>query len=216
MITLNLGDKDYPPLLKEIQNPPSALYIQTSLNITKLFNKKAIAIVGSRNMTVYGREVTQKFTRELVNLGFTIISGLARGIDYIAHQTALKEKGATIAVLGCGLDRIYPANHARIANEIVNNGALITEFPEGTQIFPSNFPRRNRIISGLSLGVLVTEASEKSGSLITARLAAEQGREVFAVPGPITSIYSGGVTSLIKKGAKPVNTIDDIIEELQA
>ncbi|MBI2028947.1 DNA-protecting protein DprA [Candidatus Gottesmanbacteria bacterium] len=214
MITVSLEDKIYPPLLKEIQSPPKRLYINTKIDINKLFKTKAIAVIGTRNITAYGRQVTQKITKELVKRGFIIVSGLARGIDYIAHQTALKEGGLTIAVLGCGLDRIYPAEHARLAAEIIKNGALVTEFPLHTQITRQNFPIRNRIISGLSQGVVICEAAEKSGTMITASFAADQGREVFAIPGPITSPTSSGVSALLKKGAKLVTNVDDILEEL--
>lgn len=215
MITVSIDDKIYPPLLKEIQNPPRQLYINSKIDINKLFRTKTIAVVGTRNITTYGREVTKKITLELVKNGFVIVSGLARGIDYIAHQTALDQGGLTIAVLGCGLDRIYPAEHARLALEIIKNGALVTEFPLHTQITRQNFPIRNRIISGLSLGVVICEAAEKSGTMITASFAADQGREVFAIPGPITSPTSSGVSALLKKGAKLVTNVHDILEELE-
>lgn len=215
MITVGLEDKIYPHLLKEIQSPPKKLFIETKVDIKKLFNTKAIAVVGTRSITNYGREVTKKITLELVERGFIIVSGLARGIDYIAHQTALNEGGLTIAVLGCGLDRIYPVEHARLAAEIIKNGALVTEFPLYTQITRQNFPIRNRIISGLSLGVVVCEAAQNSGTMITAGFAADQGREVFAIPGPITSETSKGVSALLKKGAKLVTDVNDILEELE-
>lgn len=211
---LTLNDKDYPKLLKEIADPPPVLYVKTNLSLTGLFQKQAIAIVGTRNISSYGRVVTQKITQELVDRGITIVSGLARGIDVCSHKAAIEAGGLTLAVLGSGIDQIYPAEHLRMAEEIVRNGALISEFPLGMRAFPGNFPVRNRIISGLSQGVVVTEAAEKSGTMITASYAADQGREVFAVPGPITSPLSAGTSALLKKGAKLVTGVADILEEL--
>lgn len=213
MITLTLKDKNYPKLLREISNPPPVLYVQTSRKLEEIFANPAISVVGTRNISSYGRIVTQKITRDLVQHGFTIVSGLARGVDVCAHQTALVHSGLTIAILGSGIDCIYPPEHLRIANQIAQNGAIISEFPLGTRASALNFPRRNRIISGLSLGVVVTEASQKSGTMITASYAADYGREVFAVPGPITSYYSKGTSELIKKGAKMVTEVQDILEE---
>lgn len=212
VITLN--DKDYPKLLKEIAEPPYVLYVKSAIPLDRLFRKPCIAIVGTRNITSYGRVVTQRITEGLVDCGLTIVSGLARGVDVCAHETALESQGLTIAVLGSGIDQIYPAQNVPVAKKIIQKGALISEFPLGMRAYPGNFPIRNRIISGLSLGVVVTEAAEKSGTLITASYAADQGREVFAIPGPITSPLSAGTSALLKKGAKLVTNVSDIIEEL--
>lgn len=211
---LTLNDKDYPKLLKEIADPPPVLYVKTSLSLNYLFSKKALAVVGTRRISSYGRIITQKITGELVHRGIVIISGLARGVDICAHQETIESGGLTIAVLGSGIDEIYPAENIRIAQEITKHGALISEFPLGMRAFPGNFPIRNRIISGLALGVVVTEAAEKSGTMITASYAADQGREVFAIPGPITSLLSAGTSALLKKGAKLVTGISDILEEI--
>lgn len=214
------GEECYPKLLKEIEGKPPLLYVKIGPigpigQIGGLFQKKAVAVVGTRKVTSYGRQVTEMITEGLVSAGLVIVSGLARGVDRIAHETALNNGGLTMAVLGCGLDLIYPPEHKDLAEKIVeSNGAIISEFPLGMQAVPGNFPARNRIISGLSLGVIVTEAAEDSGSLITASCAGEQGREVFAVPGPITSPLSKGTSELIKKGAKLVSGVEDILEEL--
>ena len=173
-----------------------------------------MAIVGSRLASVYGRYVTEKISRELALKGITVVSGLARGIDAAAHRGALAGKGRTIAVLGCGLDVVYPPENEELAQAVAAHGALVTEFPFGTPPNAPNFPSRNRIISGLSLGVVVVEAGEKSGSLITARIAAEQGRSVFAVPGAIESAGSRGTNRLIKQGAKLIENVEDILEEI--
>jgi DNA processing protein len=208
---ITIGDKSYPKILKEIPDPPPVLYVKGEIPE----GERTMGVVGTRKMTGYGREVTEVLVRDLVNAGFTIISGLARGVDSYAHRVTVGNKGETIAVLGGGIDRVYPPENAKLAQEIANgSGAVISEFPLGMQPIPGNFPARNRIISGLSLGLLVTEAGEDSGSLITAGLAAEQGREVFAVPGPIYSKLSRGPSSLIKQGAKLVTNVDDILEEL--
>ncbi len=209
-----LNDKDYPKLLKEIADPPYVLYIKSKIPLDELFRKPCIAIVGTRNITSYGKVVTQRITEGLVDYGLTIVSGLARGVDILAHQTTLDCKGLTLAILGSGIDQIYPAQNIPVALEIIEKGALISEFPLGMRAFPGNFPIRNRIISGLSLGVVVTEAAEKSGTLITASYAADQGREVFAIPGPITSPLSAGTSALLKKGAKLVTGVADILEEI--
>jgi DNA processing protein len=174
----------------------------------------AIAIVGARQATPYGVRVTEALARDLAQLGFTIVSGMARGIDAAAHRGALAAGGRTIAVLGCGLDVVYPPEHGRLRAEIAQSGSVMTEFPPGTRPLASHFPRRNRILSGLALGVVVVEAAEGSGSLITARLALDQGREVFAVPGPLDAPLSRGPHGLIKQGAKLVETVEDIVEEL--
>src|SRR3989344_1336601 len=171
-----------------------------------------VAVVGARNATVYGRQVTEKLVGELVASNLTIVSGLARGIDSIAHRAAIDADGRTIAVLGSGVDLIYPPENQQLAEKIIQNGAIVSEFPLGFPSVPSNFPARNRIISGLSLGVLVTEGAIDSGSMITAGQAAEQGREVFAVPGPVISKMSEGTNNLIKEGVHPVTDAKDILE----
>jgi len=205
-------NKNYPENLKRIDSPPFILFSKGAM---KSQDSLAIAVVGSRRMTDYGWMVTKKLVSELVAKKITIISGLARGIDTVAHETALANNGRTIAVLGHGLDLIYPPENKKLAEKISNGfGALISEYPLGCQPVASNFPARNRIISGLSLGVLVIEADIHSGSLITARQALDQGREVFAVPGPINSSNSSGTAFLIKQGAKLVENVNDILEEL--
>lgn len=204
-------DKEYPKILKEIDNPPQVLFVRGHFDVA---DSKALAVVGTRKPTPYGRDVTARLVEQLVAQGFTIVSGLARGIDGAAHRTALECGGRTIAVLGGGVDRVYPPEHIGMAAEIAKHGALISEFAPGKLPVPGNFPARNRIISGLSLGVLVVEGAANSGTKITARLAGEQGREVFAVPGPITSRYSQAPADLIKLGAKPVTDVSDIVEEL--
>jgi len=209
--TLDLADEHYPAWLRTIPDPPPVLYCDGSMEPG---DRQAVAIVGSRQATPYGLRVTDALARELSALGFTIVSGFARGIDAAAHRAALASGGRTVAVLGCGLDVDYPSGHASLRTEIAGSGAVLTEFAPGTAPFATNFPRRNRIISGLALGVVVVEASEDSGSLITARLALEQGREVFAVPGPIDAPTSRGPHGLLKQGAKLVETVDDIVEEL--
>ena len=206
-----LVDRDYPANLRQISDAPPVLYFQGEI---KPQDDLAIAVVGARYATVYGRQVTEKLVFDLVNSGLTIVSGLARGIDSFAHRAALEAGGRTIAVLGCGVDLIYPPENKRLAEEIIKNGAIVSEFPLGFPAVPSNFPARNRIVSGLSLGVLVTEGASDSGSLITAGQAAEQGREVFAVPGPINSKMSEGTNKLIKEGVHPVTEAADILEVL--
>ena len=207
----SLPDRDYPANLRQITDSPPVLYYKGSL-LPK--DDLAIAVVGSRYPTVYGRQVTEKLVSELVMSGLVIVSGLARGIDSIAHRAALDAGGRTIAVLGSGVDLIYPPENKSLAEKIVQNGALVSEFPLGFPSVPSNFPARNRIISGLSIGVLVTEAAVDSGSLITAGCAAEQAREVFAVPGPVTSKMSVGTNNLIKEGVHPTTEADDILTVL--
>lgn len=208
---LTLLDKNYPELLRQIFDPPPVLYFRGELLPS---DKQALAVVGTRRITSYGREVTQMLVRDLAEYKLTIVSGLARGVDALAHKTALDSGTRTIAVLGSGVDVIYPLQNKQLAEEIIKNGALVSEYPPGTEPIPGHFPARNRIISGLSLGVLITEADEKSGSLITAGFALEQNREVFAVPGPIYSKLSLGPTELIKQGAKLVSKPWDIVEEL--
>ena len=203
---------DYPRLLLEIPDPPPFLYVRGEL----ADDAPAVAIVGSRRASGYGLLATGRLARELAERDITVVSGLARGIDTAAHRGAQQGGGRTVAVLGCGLDIVYPPENAHLFAEIAAQGALVSEFPLGTPPLAENFPRRNRIISGLSRGVLVVEAAEKSGSLITARMALEQGREVFAIPGNITQAASRGTNRLIKEGAKLVEEVADILEELPA
>src|SRR5260221_13488329 len=207
-------DQAYPTLLKEIDHTPPVLYIAGTLSEADRF---ALAVVGTRKASVYGRQVTERFATELAKGEVTVVSGLALGIDTIAHTAALDAGGRTVAVMGNGLDLIYPSSNHNLARRIVESGqgALVTEFPLGVKPDGKNFPARNRIISGLSLGVLVTEAPQPSGSLITANFALEQGREVFAVPGNILSSGSAGVNKLIQDGgARLVTNINDILEVL--
>lgn len=210
---VTLQDAAYPPLLKQISDPPLVLFIQGD---PALLAAQQLAIVGSRNPTAAGEQTAAEFAQHLAGVGLTITSGLAVGIDAAAHRGALSGGGHTIAVAGTGLDRVYPARHRELAHEIANCGALVSEFPPGTPPRPEHFPRRNRLISGLSLGTLVVEAAPQSGSLITARLAAEQGREVFAIPGSIHNPLARGCHNLIRQGAKLVETTQDILEELGA
>ena len=208
---ITLADEAYPKSLLQIADPPPYLYAKGDI---ALLNQPAIAIVGSRNATVQGEKNAEAFAAELCAHGLCIVSGLALGIDGAAHRGALRAKGATIAVVGTGLDIVYPAKHRELAHEIAQHGLIISEFELGVPSTPQNFPRRNRIISGLSLGCLVVEANLQSGSQITARLASEQGREVFAIPGSIHSPMSKGCHQLIKQGAKLVDSVQDIVEEL--
>ncbi len=205
-------DDEYPKKLKNIDGAPYILYYKGNLKTVK---NTSVAVVGSRKATKYGMWAAEKFTRELSELGVTIVSGLANGIDTIAHKTAIKYNTYTIGVIGCGIDLIYPKKNETLYEKIADvDGAVITEYPFGMQPMPSNFPDRNRIISGLSDGVLVIEAQEKSGTLITAGHAANQGREIFAVPGNVESLFSKGTNLLIKDGAKIVTCVNDIIEEI--
>lgn len=203
-------DECYPKNLLNMYDRPALLYVAGVLNSDDI----SIAVVGSRHASTYGRYTTDRISRELALRGVTIVSGMARGIDSCAHRGALAAKGRTIAVLGSGLDVIYPPENKKLFDAIVQQGAVISEYPPGTPPLPFHFPARNRIISGMSWGVLVVEAGEKSGSLITAKLAMEQGREVFAIPGPIDSASSRGANSLIKQGAKLIENVDDILEEI--
>jgi len=207
---ITFSDSDYPSLLRHIHDPPPVLYVRGKVHGDSL----NIAIVGSRNPTSYGRTVTERLSGDLAQRGFTVVSGMARGIDAAAHIGALATEGKTVAVLGSGMGTIYPAENKRLFYRIAESGAVISEFPFLTPPDAHNFPVRNRIISGLSLGTVIVEATHRSGSLITARLAAEQGREVFAVPGSITSFKSMGTHRLIKQGAKLVEHVEDILEEL--
>lgn len=207
---LTLDCEEYPDELKNIFDPPPVLYVRGNINSK---DKLAIAMVGSRNATSYGKHMAEKISYELAKRGITIVSGMARGIDSFSHIGAIKARGRTIAVLGCGINIPYPKENEKLMYEIIENGAVISEFPLDCAPLSGNFPARNRIISGLSLGVLVVEAGVKSGSLITAKFALEQGREIFAIPGNATSAYSKGTNELIKQGAKLVNNVNDILEE---
>lgn len=208
---IHLQDERYPPLLKTIPDPPPVLFV---LGDPEVLTLPQLGVVGTRNPTSSGRQHAEKFAEHLAARGITITSGLALGIDGAAHRGALRANGLTIAVCGTGLDRIYPARHHQLGKDILAEGALVSEFSPGTPGRPANFPRRNRIISGLSLGVLVVEAAERSGSLISARLSNEQGREVFAIPGSINNPLARGCHKLIKQGAKLVESADDILQEL--
>lgn len=211
LVTIN--DDAYPVLLREISDPPLVLFVYGCLDVLKSVQ---LGIVGSRNPDRAGRETAQTFARALANVGVTITSGLALGIDACGHTGALDVDGYTIAVLGNGLDMIYPSRHRELAEKIVRKGALVSEFPSGIKPIASNFPRRNRIISGMSTGILVIQAATRSGSLITARYAMEQGRDVFAIPGSIHNPLAEGCHALIKQGAKLVESVHDITEELHA
>ena len=208
---VTLDDAAYPPHLKEIDSPPLVLYIRGELTTEDALS---ISFVGSRDAKDYGRKVGYQLSFQLAQRGLTVVSGLARGIDSSAHRGALEAGGRTIAVMGNGLSFIYPAANSALAEKIEASGALISEFPMEVKPKPRNFPRRNRIISGLTLGTVVVEASNRSGALITARLAGEQGREVFAVPGEIFSELSTGTHKLINDGAKLINSVDDLLNEL--
>ena len=208
---LTLGAPDYPPLLMQTADPPLLLYVQGAL---ALLAARSLAIVGSRNPSPQGKANAQHFAADLSTQGLLVVSGLAQGIDAAAHEGALASAGRTVAVVGTGLDRVYPSAHRDLARRIAEQGALVSEFAPGTPALPAHFPLRNRIIAGLSLGTLVVEAALRSGSLITARLALEAGREVFAVPGSILSPQSKGCHALIKQGAKLVEAAEDILEEL--
>lgn len=207
---VTLHSPEYPILLFQIPDPPPFLYVRGELRGSEI----SIAIVGSRRASGYGLATTEKMARELALQGITVVSGMARGIDTAAHRGALDEGGRSIGVLGCGIDLIYPVENRALFAEMAKKGALVTEFPMGASPLAENFPRRNRIISGLSRGVLVVEASEGSGSLITAQCALEQGRDVYAIPGNIHSRNSRGTNSLIKQGAKLVERVEDILEDL--
>jgi len=210
---VTLSSDEYPPLLREISDAPLVLYVHGDAS---LLSRHAVAMVGSRRPSAYGSSVAHRLASDLAQRGLVVVSGLARGIDSASHRGALEAPGRTIAVLGSGIDVIYPRENKSLAKKIMESGAVISEFPLGTGPTPQNFPIRNRIISGLALGVVIVEAAEYSGSLITARLALEQNREVFGVPGNITSAQSFGPNHLIKQGAKLVDQWIDVIEEFPA
>lgn len=212
---LILDDGSYPELLREIDDPPPVLYVKGDWQAC--VDQPAVGIIGSRMCSTYGENSSEMLARDLASRGLTVVSGLARGIDAAAHRGAMRGQGRTTAVMGTGLDIVYPRDHNKLVREILDSGGcLVTQFPLGTPPLKDNFPYRNRIISGLSLGVLIVEASERSGSLITARLAAEQNRDVMAVPGNITSGNSFGTNYLIKSGAKLVQQWQDVVAELPA
>jgi DNA processing protein len=208
---LTWNDDAYPALLKEIDDAPPVLYMRGDLSTVDGW---AVSVVGTRRPTPYGRQVAEELTYQLSSNRICIVSGLARGVDAIAHRSAIQAGGRTVAVLACGLDIVYPPEHAKLAREIMDHGALISEYPLGTQPRGDYFPRRNRIMSGVSLGVLVVEGDVKSGAIITARWAADQNREVFAAPGSIFSPQSRGTNGLIQQGAKLVQKVEDVLEEL--
>jgi DNA processing protein len=208
---VTLADDDYPPMLKEIIDPPLVLHVRGDVS---LLLRTGIAVVGSRRATPYGINAAAQLASQLAVAGLVVVSGLARGIDAAAHQAALDARGPTVAVLGTGIDVVYPRGNARLFRRIENEGLIVSEFPPGTPPRPENFPIRNRVISGLSRGTVIVEATRRSGSLITARMAAEQGRDVFAVPGSIFSAGSEGTHRLIQYGAKLVHDANDVLEEL--
>lgn len=209
---LTLEDAAYPAVLREIADPPEPLYVRGTLDEQ---DRAAVAVVGARRASAYGLAVAEWLGRELGRHRVTVVSGMARGIDAAAHRGALMAGGRTIAVLGCGPDVVYPAEHEDLMGQIIDSGAVVTEFPPGTPPLPHHFPQRNRIISGLSLGVVVVEGRERSGALVTADFALDQGREVFAVPGSIFGETSYLPHRLLQEGAKPVTTVDDILSELR-
>lgn len=212
MKIITLQDKNYPPMLKEIYVPPKQIYMEGEFRPADF--EKTVAIVGTRDCSSYGKEAAYYFAFNLAKTGMTIVSGLARGIDTVAHKAALEAGGRTLAVLGSGLNQIYPVQNKGLASQIAKNGAVISEFEPDTTAMPYHFPQRNRIVSGLSFGVLVIEAPFESGALITVRLALEQNREVFCVPGPIFSKNSAGTNELIKQGARLVTDFKEILTEL--
>lgn len=212
MKTIYQNQEEYPEKLNKIYAPPAKLYVAGD---EKILNKPSIAIIGCRNASQYGKRVAFKFAYELAQKGIVVISGLARGIDIYSHLGAIKAKGKTIAVLGSGFNHIYPAEHKKYCVDIIEKGgAIISEYEKNTKPIPTNFPIRNRIISGLSDGVLVVEAKQRSGTLITVDYALEQGKNVFIIPGNITSNNSYGTNELIKQGAKLVTNIEEIMEEM--
>ena len=204
-------DPIYPRRLKDIDQPPPVLYMRGTI---KMEDEWSVSIVGTRRATAYGRQIAEELAAYLSRNGITVVSGLARGIDSFAHQATIRAGGRTLAVLGSGVDRIYPPEHVRLAEEIVENGALLSDYPLGTPPDSINFPPRNRIISGLSLATVVVEAGETSGAIITATFAVEQGRDVFAVPGNIHAVQSKGTNNLIQQGARPLLKFEDVLEVL--
>jgi DNA processing protein len=210
---ITMGDPRYPQLLREIFDPPVLLFARGRV---ELLQSLIVAVVGTRRPTPYGLAVGERLSGDLAHAGLTVVSGMARGIDTAAHKGAMAAGGDTIAVLGCGVDVVYPAENRKLAADLAVKGLIVSEFPMGATAFPQNFPIRNRIISGISLGVLVVEGAQYSGSAITAKLAMDQGREVFAIPGNITNKLAWGPNLLIKQGAKLVQDWNDIVSELPA
>jgi DNA processing protein len=208
---ISLWDEAYPEKLKQIYDPPIALFCRGNIELLK---SDSIGMVGTRTPSLYGKDISREFSRDLAQRGLTIVSGAAKGVDTFVHQACLKARGKTIAVLGNGVDRIYPAENRPLFDQLVEQGLMVSEFLMGSKPDAQNFPRRNRIISGLSMGTIVVEAAERSGSLITAYFALDQNREVFAVPGPVNSRQSRGTNLLIKQGAKLVENVEDVLEEL--
>jgi len=205
-----LNSSDYPEILKNIHDPPICLYVKGKLYA----DEPAVAVVGSRRASGYGISQAKRISAELAGYGICIISGMARGIDTAAHIGALSANGRTVAIMGCGLDIVYPPENRKLMEQIIETGAVVSEYPPGTEPAPHNFPVRNRIVSGMAVGVLVVEAGEKSGSLITAQLALEQGRDVYALPGNVVNVNSRGTNRLIQDGAKLVTSAEDILDEL--
>jgi DNA processing protein len=203
------GRQGYPPLLAELHDPPARLFLRGGLS--DLLARPAVAIVGARSCSSYGAQVAQELARDLATAGVVVVSGLARGIDGEAHRGALAGGGVTVAVLGCGIDRDYPRSHAELARRIAEDGLVVSEYPPGVEPAPWRFPARNRIIAGLAHATVVVEARERSGALITADFALELGRDVFAVPGEITSALSGGTNDLLRQGAAPLLSVEDIL-----
>jgi DNA processing protein len=210
--SISRGGPGYPPLLAELHDPPSRLYLRGGP--VEMLSRPAVAIVGARSCSAYGAQVARELARELAGAGIVVVSGLARGIDGEAHRGALAAGGPTVAVLGCGIDRDYPRAHAELARRIADSGLIVSEYPPGIEPAPWRFPARNRIVAGLALATVVVEARERSGALITADFALELGRDVFAVPGEITSGLSKGTNDLIRQGATPLLTADDVFESL--
>ena len=204
-------DRGYPPLLAEIHDPPASLFVRGQVDALAA---AGVAVVGARSCSAYGAQVARSLARELAGAGVVVISGLARGVDGEAHRGALEGGGRTVAVLGCGIDRDYPRSHSELARRIVASGAVVSEYPAGVEPAPWRFPARNRIIAGLALATVVVEARERSGALITADFALELGRDVFAVPGEITSSLSAGTNDLLRQGAAPLTGIQDLLDAL--
>jgi DNA processing protein len=207
--SIGIGDPEYPPLLASIYDPPERLYLRG--NRFELLRGTCVAVVGARSCSAYGAQVARGLGRRLAAAGAVVVSGLARGVDGEAHRGALEERGATVAVLGCGVDRDYPSAHAQLARRITAEGLVVSEYPPGTEPAPWRFPARNRIVAGLSLATVVVEARERSGALITADFALDEGREVFAVPGEITSSLSAGTNALLRHGAAPLLAAEDVL-----
>jgi DNA processing protein len=209
--TVARREPGYPPLLSELHDPPATLFVRGDADALP---EAAVAVVGARSCSAYGAQVARTLARELASAGLVVVSGLARGVDGEAHRGALDGGGRTVAVLGCGIDRDYPRSHAELARRIVASGAVVSEYPPGVEPAPWRFPARNRIIAGLSLATVVVEARERSGALITADFALELGRDVFAVPGEITSGLSAGTNDLLRQGAAPLTSVRDVLESL--